>query len=378
MKLEPDAKPFQSAPVQPELWVINGRDPVLFRIPFWVVWRESTAEMEAAVPLLRIQKEAIVRILSLSALRMGQTNRWKITDHQLDKIATRATHPNPELSFSWGQPRPMEHRKIEGKPERTEFLESLYAAGIGESPEQLAYFWTAFCNHAAQWMINKEKPVDMIFFRLYNSPYRRNWKLVLAQRFPRLGTLITGKGKMESDYAIDRSGFKEELLNLDLLAFNRKDRTCYRHVEVEHTRKWWKIVHQAELQRLTRRGPYGYADYFMDSVRRFHQTAIRLYKAWLTQMARPCVADVEGGYDGSLRFMPNHLEGGMCYTSRKYHALPVVLRNKPPRFTPASREIALPETNGSLPALPAVQPEVKDLRNGHWRPEMDESENPKT
>lgn len=347
----------------PELWLLCGREPVLFRLPYFVTWEGEEAVLTAAIHFRRMEKEAAARILCLHG--KPRRDQWVVSQLMLEKVAERTRGGDPEAYYAWNQPRPAPHRMIEGREERSEFTDALYQAGVGDSPEQVAYFWKQFCQHSAHWLMNKEKPVDMIFLRLHNTPYRPNWKIILLQRFRRLGPALAHANTQERDRRLHQSGFYEELLSLDLLAFQTKHQTCYRQVEVEHRKPWWKLVKRTELTRL-RQGPYRYADYFLDSMRRFIPTAVRLYTLWLAHLNKPCVADCEGGRDGRIRFVPNVLAGRLHPSSREYHGLPPQVLNKLPRFKAASVPDHLLAADGQLPALSAVQPAVEDLRDAEY------------
>ena len=360
--------------MQNELWQINGRDPVLFRIPFVAIWQDDdTAKLMEAVPLRTFEREAVARVLNLHGQFKDQA--WQVSRFNLEQIGKKTPGGDAAAYFSWGTPRPPEPRPVEGSPERNEFISSLFQSGVGRSEEELLYYWKEFCQHAAEWLINKEKPVDMYFVKLHNSPFRINWKTILCQRYLRMGQMLNRKSQIEQDYIITRSGFREELLSLDLLAYCDQRQTCYRHVEVEHTKQWWKIVRKAEDQRLELKGPYKYADYFADSIKRFIPTALRLYKQFLAQMAKACATTADGGHDGRVRLVPYRMEGRMCVTRLEHPSLPPVLSNKLHWKTDRG-EIALLETHGGLSPLPAVQPSEEDLRD-RWRRKLEQPVNGK-
>lgn len=358
-----------------ELWQINGRDPVLFRIPFYVMWQEDdTSRIIEAVPLRTFEREAVSRVLNLHGQFKDQ--HWQVSRFNLERIGTKTPGGDPAAYFSWGTPRPPEPKPQEGGLERNEFVTSLHQSGVGRSEAEVMYWMKEIMQHAAEWLINKEKPVDLYFIKLHNSPYRINWKTILCQRFIRLGQMMNGKSKLEVDYIISRSGLRDELLSLDLLAYCDQRQTCYRHVEVEHTKQWWKLVRKAETQRLELKGPYKYADYFSDSIKRFIPTALRLYNQFLAQMAKACATTVEGGHDGRVRLVPYRMEGRMCITRKEHPSLPPVLSNKLPRFKTDRGEIALLETDGSLPEMSPVQPSEEDLRD-RWRRKLEQPVNGK-
>lgn len=359
----------------PELWVLCGNRPVMFRIPYYVAWRGNDARIEPAIALRPMELEAAAKVLSLTGRH--QNGQWTISRAMLERVGEKTDGGDPESHFSWSRSRPKEQRVVEGRNERNEFLESLYLAGVGESVDQLAYYWREFCQHAAHWLINKEKPVDMIFLRLHNCPYRENWKVILTQRFPRLGLAISRRSGDERDRVLRNSGFLEGLLSLDLLAFQRNTETCYRRVEVEHCKGWWGLIRNAEKQRMAS-GANDYADYFLDSLKRFIPTARKLYTAWLAQIAKPCVRDFEGGYRSRVRFVPDHLAGSMHPTAGEYCGLPIRVGNKLPFVRKPRGENYLSAPNGPVPPLPNLQPPAKNVRqsaHARARPDVDEPRN---
>jgi len=355
-----------------ELWLITGRTPVIWRVPFFVTWINGEARLDKAMHLYQSHAPAVHQLLSLHGRRVGDS--WFLSEGQLKHIGEKTLGGNPETYFSWGMIRPVDRRPQDDREPRDEFVEALYAAGIGESVAQLTYFWRQFCLHAAHWMVNKEKPVDMGFVRLHNCPYRANWKVIMTQRFRTLGQTLQHANDQEREYAIKRSGFLNELHSLDLLAMNRRDGTCHRHIEIEHLPRWWKMIGKAEKERFAMKGPIGYADYFIDSIRRFTRPAITIYRGWLAQIARPCVADCESGPDGRIRFVPNLLEGKLSPSSRDYMGLAPVVPNKLPRFKPASRPETLLAPDGLVSEVPDLQSQAQDVRkctNQGSGPEMD-------
>lgn len=345
-----------------ELWTISGRNPVSWRIPFYVDWQsDGEALIMSAIPLYQSHLAAVNQLLTLHGRR--EKKGWSISRTELKAIGEKTPGGNPEIYFSWGVVRPVDRKPQEDRAPRDEFIESLFAAGVGESVEQLTYFWREFCHHAAHTLINKEKPVDMLFLRLHNCPFRANWRTILTQRFRKLGPTLQHSSDEARDYAIKQSGLRDEFFSLDLLALSRKTGTCYRHIEIEHRPKWWKLVRRAEKERMER-GPVVYANYFLDSVRRFFKPGIGLYLSWLSQIAKPSVAGCESGHDGSIRFVPNNLAGSLHPASREYCGLAPVVPNKFPRFKPESAAETLLAPDGGVPAVPVVQPQAKDVRVG--------------
>jgi hypothetical protein len=347
-----------------ELWVLHGRVPVIWRLPVYVTWTgdKSSGQIDAGVHFFQHWWAAVNQLLGLHGERKGK--QWQISEFSLKQIGEITKGGDPELLVMWGSPRPPDRRADAERIERDAFIDDYLGrgGGLGLDRAVLITLWRELCAHAAHWMINKEKPLDLHFIRLHNCPYRANWRTILTQRFRRLGPTLHHMSGVDREFAIVRSGIRDELLSLDLLSFNRNTRTCYRHIEVEHRKSWWKLVLRVERERLLQKGPEGYAEYFIDSLRRFVKPALTLYTSWLAQIASPCVADCESGPDGRIRLVPNHLAGALSPSSAEYFGLAPVIPNKRPRYKPASAAATLFGEDGGVPEMSDLQPSAQDVR----------------
>lgn len=347
-----------------ELWVIRGSKPVLWTVPFWLTWEKG--QMEATIfcaqPLIGIQEDAVSSVLRQSARPFN--GMWRITRPDLERIGYQVNPPKrPELYLSWE--RTKEYQKLENKPELHEevndFIDALYQRGYGESRELVAYQWRQFCNHMQHWLLVKEKPVDLGFMKLHPSSYRQNWMLVVLSRFPKLGQAISHLSEPELSYILHKSGFMEALLSLDLLAVNNRWEYCYRQVEVEMTKHWWKSVELVERNRIKNLGRFNYANHVMDSVRRGLKGTIQRYRRWLAHIARPSGRHVPGIKAGAFRIIAR--KGNprrQIHGAEKF--LDAVVPNKLPAFTAASLSQGVFEAPETMPTLPDLQPPVAQLR----------------
>lgn len=351
--------------VSDELWIIRGREPVNWTVPVYVTWQtQEWGILYFAVSLMVKQQHCVEQVLRLAA--EPYKAMWRIRRTHLEKIGDLTTGGDPESYFSWERPRLAQQPEFspERRKERDEFIDAIYQCGVGKSREEVEYWWNQFCKHSLDWLINKEKPVDMYFIRLHNSPYRANWRTALLGRFPRLGALLAHVGGVNRDFVAHKSGLTEQMLSLDLLAMKRPENICYRMVEVEHRPSWWKNVLKVEKTRFERLGCAGYAAYFMESVRSRLGLTLHLYVEWLAHVARPCAADVECGLAGEFRLAP-HLpkSDGVPVIPRKSHLVPIVVPNSPPRYSPPSAAKDLYPPHETMPEVPPVQSNPKELRN---------------
>lgn len=346
-----------------ELWVLSGRSPVLWTIPFYVVYdADGMALMESAMILSARQREAVAERLSLTASIKGQFWCMKPTD--LEQAATIAAGGDPELYFSWSLPRPEEEKHTPDRDDRSEFLDALFMAGVGKTRGELEYYFNQICRHALDWLLNKQKPVDLYFVKLHPTPYRANWKQILCSRYPKLWRAVGTKTGPRRELMLLQSGFTDDLLCLDLLAYNVKDDYCYRRVEVEHCKTWWSNVKNTERARMAGRGVYDYAKNVTDCVKKGMEASLRIYGAYLAQIARPSVAHVEGDAYGEYRFIANVPRGHTRPYPPRVIAQDGVFPSKLPDFIPAGRPPDADETQPGVLHLPAVQPQADDVRNG--------------
>jgi hypothetical protein len=345
-----------------ELWSIRGYDPVQWSIPFYVTPQGPSEESSAfpAIPLLRIQQSAVNARLKPRARLVNGI--WMITRLNLHQIGTMATAGvDPETLLAWDR-KPLKQalKRPEKNVEREEFLDALYQVGIGKSREEIAHWWYVFCNHALDWIINKERPVDMFFTRIHPMPYRANW--IERTEARRMKLYSKRQSLMQPDW------LKKWFENSTLLGLNR-DGTINRHMTLEFMPLWWqtiKLVEQTRLQRLKR---FRYAACVIESIRQASPAAARIYRTWLAQKkALPALFN-PGRAAGDVWIGPCPIvveKWGPTAdwgTSPKYR---IAVRNSHPEMAAKldRRSKALLRKNGKLPALPDFQSEVQDVRNG--------------
>lgn len=348
-----------------EKWLVRGRDPVLWTVPFYVHWIDGgTGDIYYAIPLRSNQEDAVRRLMNQVAKPFQ--GMWRISRPDLEQIATKLPDStDPENVFSWERPRIAQAPEFhpEKRKERDEFLDALYQKGVGKSRDEIEFWWQIFCKHAFDWLTNSGKPVDLYFCKLHNSPLRHNWRQIVLSRLPYLGRTICSTTQAERKFHVERSGLLDELVSLDMLALHKKEAYCLRHVEVEHSALWWKTVKRVELTRRKKLGVCGYFDYFTGMVRRFRDVAYRLYMEHLHCIARPTACAVQSGPDGEYRLAPNwetfHLRRSGIQTSH----VPAVVINRHPVWVAASPADRLCEANIGVSPMPAVQPPPPDLWN---------------
>ena len=360
----------QETEQETEMWVIEGRHPVLWTIPMMVKWgADDECEMFYAVNhLLDKQKAALTELLK--PLSRPFNGMWIISRSALKRIARQTPGGDPECYFSWHLPRESDQpqHKPETRIERDEFLDSLFQSGAtGLDRATLEFVWRQFCLHMGNWLINREKSIDFYFFTVHPMPYRSNWKDLMMKEFTRL---FAAHAISEKTAKID---VREMLLNPELLAMNENYGICYRRLEVEHKKTWWQSVIRSEKYKIKKLGPHEYASDFTGFCIRCIDRSKRLFFSFLSENNRPAPVDVPGDVAGTFRLVSPRQTGQMRNTLLGYHPSVAAIADRVEETSPAK---ALPATNGSVPEVSTVQPETQDVRDADGdvhKPEVETS-----
>lgn len=208
-------------------------------------------------------------------------NGCRLTRQQLKAVAD----PLPpdvkaEESFSWERPRmsQLTQYRPEKRQERDEFLDDVYQRGLGRSRDEVEYWFNQFCNAMFDWLINREKPVDLYFARIHPMPFRTNWKIKARQWIKKYGmTGLVDDGKL---FALDGD-------------------VCLRYLEIELLKPWRRSTLKVEQQRLKVLGRLGYAKAILESGRRQADAATRILRDWKADAKTQSVVFFEGGGAGS-------------------------------------------------------------------------------
>lgn len=345
---------------KPEIWLVAGREPVLYQFPLSVEFiNRREAIVRPAVPMLRVQIAVLANLFIDHAVRTGDS--WRMKWKSLCRFAYHSEHScDPELLVVWERTRA---NNFYISSEMSEFISTLYLKGIGNSPEELNYFWVAFKHHILDWLINRERPVDLEFIKLHNSPYRIDWQQVVAYDNFRY---------YDTRYCSTRAAFemigrgtiqKASLTSLNLLAFDRDHKVCRRHIEVEHTEEWDMISLSVEKERLSRLGGHEYIREHFYSVKRVIKQSIAAYRRWVKNISHPSAAVAKNPADGSLMLAENP-EHPVSYfktfewskvSDLIFHVVPPLGKRRGKRnFSPAHE---------TMPQMPDIQQPDKNVRD---------------
>ena len=349
-----------------ELWIIRGNHPVRWTIPYFLMWntRDVEATLYCAIHPLGFIQDAADAVLRNHARPFN--GMWRILLADLELIGYRVDPPtNPHLYFSWERKQEYQKEQYRNVGERLkemdDLIDALYQRGVGKSRDECGFWFRQISNHIFHWLVIKEKPVDLGFIKLHPTHYRQNWKMILLGRFPKLGAALSHLNEKDANYVLHRSGFLEAMLSLDLLAMNTINGYCYRGIEVEFTKVWYKAIKDVELSRKQKLQGFNYASRAMGSVKRALPTMVRIYRQWLANIARPSTLAFPGVRVGSFRMVANSWHGRRPDYIQEGISHPVI-PNKLPPFTHNSLESAVFAQIKDLPDLPDLQPKTPHLR----------------
>ena len=341
-----------------ELWTVRGSSPVLWRIPFYVTWNEKAPEgaLFSAVPLLKIQQAAADRVMRENGRRVK--GMWMMTRADLRKVGELAKDgTDPETLLVWERPRTAKQPRYRSTKfrERDDFLDALYLLGVGQSQEEVAHWWYLFCNHALDWVINKERPVDMFFAKITPLPFRVNWQEKANKT--RLEMLCKRHVFTHGNYLDD--WFKRG----SPLGLNA-DGTIHRYLQVELMPFWWKTIKQVERTRLKRLKSERYAEYVATAIDRATPAAKRIFKTWVAQAgAAYALYPISGSKSRpGIVQRPGYAPRPVAIfgTSKKYRdALWSFHRKKFKELQRKSR--ALLSADGAVPSVPDIQPPIQNV-----------------
>ncbi len=352
-----------------EIWTVSGRTENIWTIPIHVLWISGKrCLVRPAITLLAIQTSEIERKLDKNGNRRG--GQWKMTDFKLKRIAIKTTGGDPEQYLSWsGRMRTQDNQQIENDDTR-DFLDEFYLKNTQMlSREDLSVFWFLLCQHMAHWVINRERPVDLIRWKIQPSVLRGNWKqiffdsLLITNLKNHVIQVAMSRGHERFSSAMIECGDAKILRDVRLLAFDPSENICYRKAELEHTPAWWETIRKVELQRYQNSIEGGYEKQLRESAARQQKMHIRLFHQFLAEMACP-IPLIHKGVDGKCKMVApktKYAAGAHRGTRFKRVFIGRLDYVKAPKEPSAAKCVSVED--GKLPEMPTVQPDPKDVRD---------------
>jgi len=220
----------------------------------------------------------------------GSNERWILPVGTLNKIAHAVPEgTEPDQCFSWERERLSQQPKFhpEQRVDRDEFLDALYQKGIGKSRDDVETWWYHFCNHALNWWLTHNRPVDMYVIKLWPTLLRSNWhELVVRNKIRGTDQAATANSLLKNQEFIDRM---KSPYNLAMARHNTIDAA----IEVEHSRNWWRVMRAVEKKRLKLLNGRDYAEHILRLLKDGVERAAILYAEWAqrTALAQPTISN---------------------------------------------------------------------------------------
>ncbi len=148
----------------------------------------------------------------------------------------------------------------------------------------------------------------------------------------------------------------------EMLAFDVDGEHCLRHIEIEHTDEWWKLIRKAEGHRRDKLGPEKYARSYQQSLRRFALTAWALHLRWYQEMAQDGLCRVAYGPGGGFRFVWDPMARAVRRAPYKRGRPPVRATIRHLKDAIERVEKTLPRAHGRVPKVSDIRPEAEAVR----------------
>jgi hypothetical protein len=191
--------------------------------------------------LLKVQRgllESVLTQLSIGMIEGG----WNIPLNVLERCAEPSNRHDPEECVIWM--RKPDKPNLPKEPGVDEFvMDWVMTSGLFQSKATAMTVFVSLMTHVTHWLVNKRKPVNLIFARMTPMHYRRNWKEVVLGRF-----LVDRLGHRYPDIKWLK-GFRptgKDLCHEDLLAYDPTDKICEWTLECEPSNYFRKASNERE------------------------------------------------------------------------------------------------------------------------------------
>jgi hypothetical protein len=203
--------------------------------------------------------------------------------------------------------------------------------------------WYRFCQSAVNWMIVEGRSVDMIFGKLHAVPLRRNWKAIMAAKFPGFGHLASINDQERFINALKVTEVGTQLGEAEMAGVDNEGLFSW-CIELELRDSFFKHVESIERQHIKVLGPVSYYHRWLKEVSNRYSEIMASLRAYWVQSSVP-VGDVDKGLPSHRRFLrwllkegrvrpddPRHPPVGYCLGNQQNDDNEV--RPPPPRTPP--------------------------------------------
>lgn len=244
-----------------ELHIVKGKIPNgEWTLPVYIDYlrsdRKEYAKITPALPVTAEQHGYLWYTFSLH-------NAWKKRDaflierHFLEQFTEKAPGITPEYYFRWpgaitpstGKKRLKIHEADLGgdepNEEREDFIDWVCKRrAVDKNVLRLAI--DIISREAPYWLMQKQRPIDLGFTRIFAVPYRANWKEILLTRFRDI-VWVFNSNKETRDNALRQVKFHEALCTLELMAIDRCKHHIYWTIEAAPTKQFEREMTEIEM-----------------------------------------------------------------------------------------------------------------------------------
>ena len=281
-----------------ELWELAGSH---WQLPIIVEIHADMARVTIPdIPLLGLQRAALENALSQLATGGTETERL-IPIIVLKEFAQKSKFESPEQVVAWNRlPSPaINFPKDEGVDE---FIKDwLAASGISLSKAAASTLFVSLVTHMMHWLVNRRKPVNLLFGTLDPFQYRKNWKeIVLGMAYARTAEADTWHKKFVEQHPPTPT----DLCQSQLLSFDRG--ICRWMVEFTPAAWFHKHSDEVEWNRRKRLGGKAYLVSVCRVIMGHAERAVSVYRKFLHEQSTKIVSlpefDVFGsGFFGKVK-----------------------------------------------------------------------------
>lgn len=282
-----------------ELWELVG---TYFRLPIIVRWNDVVAQIQpASIPMLRRQETAMNELLS--EFCKESEGMFYAVRADLAAYAIPSTASDPEEIVQWTPQAPKitvphEETEPEGEWRASEFAAEYCASKYSIIRDKLIVdaVYVSFCRFMLDQLLNKRKPVDLMFCEIIPFMFRKNWVGVMANRdCNSCGPLRKGckrrtkVGKFSRDPEIMiKRGLHECLIDEKLLGWDEDHRVPVWSLHVAQKPSFRTMARKVEMARRRRLKSHYFA-WVLTQMKAQLPSALDYYSAFLEEARLPFV-----------------------------------------------------------------------------------------
>ena len=300
-----------------QLWVVrhgNGHIPV-YAVPGLDHQEKEIFQVKTAIPLEEVQAIWLSQHLDPIAFDVKKTH-WKLYKNVLEANLHKAEGITPIWYFKWGKRkihRPTFNEEEVQEDEELDIFKNQMSSNLNEfvlyvckcsglgSLADCRLMWYRFCRCAVNWMLVKQKPLDMLFGLMRVVPYRNNWKAVITAKFPDVGASAVKCDHRELVEYLNVKGVEDELLNPENAAIPEEGLFSW-SIEFEARNLFHDHAEKIEKIALKRDGPPAYYQRWVKQVKDRYDSIVTLLHTYWVENHWP-MGDVDKALPSDHQFL---------------------------------------------------------------------------